>query len=615
MTDFYPFLLLLFMFALLGGVWWIFSPYYKRRVTRIITDVPAGTEGNGTTAPPATPGTRRPKPIKLVSCVPNGFTPAQAENLAARAASIHRRMVLCFAAALGVLALLRTLVFVWSSGAATADTAVIDLFDAASLMLAPLTIFVMAVLPSGRIRLLPGVLLFGLCAGGALDYVDFGGFVVSQVFLAASTVVLVSRTVRPLAVILLAVVLAGGLFIYPAGLAIRPLFHALGSEYALDREFSTWLAGFWPAAAEAPWILVYLVLSMLVAAPIASRFVGSGGRRGRDEILVAIIFVCGVGLVLLGPADSWVPIFVAMLGTGLGLLLVVAAAGYFLRMNRAGYLPGLLAQVHLAVGAVGVVDSFILPVLARGGGSMFVTNSVVLGMIGVYVLGYVLTLYVGLLRARAMMSDPGRQLLLLRTFGNPGNARGLLAGLEDAWRRIGRVDLVAAGDVADVVVRPESFHFHTEEHMSARLIRCPADLRDRLQSIDTKADLDLRYPVNEFLCAPDTWRDAVFKLLPEADIVLIDLRGFAAANRGCIYELNLLVEHFPLDRAVLVIDASTDRQALEETLADAEAAASARVKRATDGPRQVTTVNLGQPHCGDAEILHTALFRSAASSP
>ena len=46
----------------------------------------------------------------------------------------------------------------------------------------------------------------------------------------------------------------------------------------------------------------------------------------------------------------------------------------------------------------------------------------------------------------------------------------------------------------------------------------------------------------------------------------MDLRGFGPHRRGCVYELETLLDTVPLDRLVFLIDWSTDRKGLEEIL-------------------------------------------------
>ena len=50
------------------------------------------------------------------------------------------------------------------------------------------------------------------------------------------------------------------------------------------------------------------------------------------------------------------------------------------------------------------------------------------------------------------------------------------------------------------------------------------------------------------------WKAAVTHLMGEASLVAMDLRGFGPHRRGCVYELETLLDTVPLDRLVFLID-------------------------------------------------------------
>ena len=58
----------------------------------------------------------------------------------------------------------------------------------------------------------------------------------------------------------------------------------------------------------------------------------------------------------------------------------------------------------------------------------------------------------------------------------------------------------------------------------------------------------------------------VSRLARDADAIFMDLRGFSPSNRGCIFEIEQLIESVPLDRIVLLVDKTTDVPFLERTL-------------------------------------------------
>jgi protein TonB len=55
-------------------------------------------------------------------------------------------------------------------------------------------------------------------------------------------------------------------------------------------------------------------------------------------------------------------------------------------------------------------------------------------------------------------------------------------------------------------------------------------------------------------CYDDVWKRAVRSLLRVSDVVLMDLRGFTPERRGCEHEIGELVDHFPANRTLFLID-------------------------------------------------------------
>jgi putative heme degradation protein len=84
--------------------------------------------------------------------------------------------------------------------------------------------------------------------------------------------------------------------------------------------------------------------------------------------------------------------------------------------------------------------------------------------------------------------------------------------------------------------------------------------------MDTKPDQDGRFRVNDFFCHEDTWKMVLSRLVKESEVVVMDLRGFTSQNKGCVYEVNELINVAPLERVVFVIDETTDEHFLLDTV-------------------------------------------------
>ena len=124
-------------------------------------------------------------------------------------------------------------------------------------------------------------------------------------------------------------------------------------------------------------------------------------------------------------------------------------------------------------------------------------------------------------------------------------------------------------DLVTSTVEPHEFLDFVGGDLSRRFVRGGDDLQARLGAIERGPDPDGRYRVNEFFCYADTWKETMKALAEGADAVLMDLRTFSPFNRGCIFELQQLLDAVPLSRVMFLTDDATDRAFLEETLQDA----------------------------------------------
>lgn len=163
----------------------------------------------------------------------------------------------------------------------------------------------------------------------------------------------------------------------------------------------------------------------------------------------------------------------------------------------------------------------------------------------------------------------GPHLLLLRTFGAARRSERMLRRVSTGWRHIGSIQLVAGIDLAASTLEPHEFLDFLSGRLSDRFIRGPEDLQRQLAHAESGTDPDGRFRITDLFCHDDTWRPVVRTLLQTSDAVLMDLRGFTAANGGVVYELGQLVALARLSNVVLVTDATTDHELLDAVLVGA----------------------------------------------
>jgi hypothetical protein len=181
----------------------------------------------------------------------------------------------------------------------------------------------------------------------------------------------------------------------------------------------------------------------------------------------------------------------------------------------------------------------------------------------VAMLGYV-ALLSGLLRRARTTQERwlAKRLLFLRVFGSTRTSERMLDALDDTWRRIGRVDLIAGTDLATRTLGSWMLECFVLQRVDAEFLRSAADVERRLSRLRTRLEGDLRFPVNEVFCYADTWSMAVMRLAQGSDAVLLDLRGFRRNNLGCAFELTHLIWQVQLEQVIVLCDATTDMSAL-----------------------------------------------------
>ncbi|HXE40376.1 MAG TPA: hypothetical protein VN639_18085 [Azonexus sp.] len=161
---------------------------------------------------------------------------------------------------------------------------------------------------------------------------------------------------------------------------------------------------------------------------------------------------------------------------------------------------------------------------------------------------------------------PPRGLVFLRVFSLGARSDRLFDALARYWRHIGSIDLITGPDIAHSTVQPHQLLDFLAGRLATHFVASSSTLEERLRQRDTAPDRDGWFRVNNFFCHADTWERVLPRLVQSGAVVLMDLRNFSGDNAGCVHELRHLVGFVPLDRCVLVVDATTDQAFLRQTL-------------------------------------------------
>jgi hypothetical protein len=114
------------------------------------------------------------------------------------------------------------------------------------------------------------------------------------------------------------------------------------------------------------------------------------------------------------------------------------------------------------------------------------------------------------------------------------------------------------------------------------------------------------YPVRSLLCHGSYWQAALDLLLARVDVVVLDLSGYLRENTGTGYELQRVVDRFPVERCVFLADASSDAVFLEAQVRDAWSRMAYGSPNAGPQARQVVILN-GVQSWGRASAVQARL--------
>ena len=94
-------------------------------------------------------------------------------------------------------------------------------------------------------------------------------------------------------------------------------------------------------------------------------------------------------------------------------------------------------------------------------------------------------------------------------------------------------------------------------------------IQRRIQRVIKKPrKMDLRFKNLPMFCYDNTWKLAVSEFVKNSNVVLMDLRGFSPERRGCEYEVDFLLDTFPISNILFVIDDNAAKPLVEQLILD-----------------------------------------------
>ncbi len=273
---------------------------------------------------------------------------------------------------------------------------------------------------------------------------------------------------------------------------------------------------------------------------------------------------------------------IAFASEALGASVIAALIGYFLLLfivacllfgvlgwrlmvwMRSGYQRKTVSDQSLGIDALWLIFASFYAVMLAFAGPGWALAGLAAFLI------FKIAISVGNKRLRSKNDSPHHDpaLLVLRVFSLGKRSESLFDAVTKHWRYVGDVRLIAGTDLALSTVAPHQFLAFVSGKLNQLFIRSQAALVRSLAELDTRRDADGRFRINDFFCHANTWQSVLSSLVKSTDVVLMDLRSLAENNAGCVFEIKELLNAVPLERLVFVVDDTTDKNFLKQTLAE-----------------------------------------------
>jgi hypothetical protein len=162
-----------------------------------------------------------------------------------------------------------------------------------------------------------------------------------------------------------------------------------------------------------------------------------------------------------------------------------------------------------------------------------------------------------------------KRLLLLRVFALQQRSDVFFRKLSRLWRLQGPVQMIAGPDLIHSVIEPHEFMDFLTGSLSRQYLPSASAVAEKIHHLDEVPAADGNYAVNDFYCFDNTWKQALEGLAKVSDYVVMDLRSFSKARQGCIFEINALFRMVAIEKVLFIVDKTTEKPFLEQTIESA----------------------------------------------
>lgn len=203
------------------------------------------------------------------------------------------------------------------------------------------------------------------------------------------------------------------------------------------------------------------------------------------------------------------------------------------------------------------VDAYLLIFSISYALFLMVNNSYVLLSVIIAFIVYKVFEYI-LFRINKPVESLNINLLFLRVFALKEKTVSLFTAIETYWRFAGSTQLISGPDMAATTVEPHELISYLNGQLKKSFCDTGQRIEENISSMHVQSNFDFTHSVNEFFCRENTWKDVLVKLVSKSEIVIMDLRSFSERYKGCLYEIQQLVNYMPLNKCLFITDKETN---------------------------------------------------------
>ena len=326
-----------------------------------------------------------------------------------------------------------------------------------------------------------------------------------------------------------------------------------------------WSEGAWESALG--FSFGYASIALLVSAFLRPSIRGAGLPLVTAAIpgWIVLCVLFALGLALEGSADGGESFAEVVIGV-VELVVMLAAAVWCswraLMLLSSRYAAKRFSDVQLSLAAFwALMTAFMVGSVLKEQNPLefqrWTLEGVCLGIVGLWLLWRWLQ-SVALRGAVGAAGSSHGALLFLRVFKPSARSEEFTDRFFAYWRFAAPVWMIAGPDLAGAYMEPNEFFAYLRGRLREHFVAEAGEAAERVEALDRVRDPDGRFRVNEVYCTDDSWRPAVLEMMARASAIVLDLREYSQQRRGTRYELTELLRRAPLDKVLVLIDATDD---------------------------------------------------------